>query len=429
MNSNFADPALGMTRYLVAFSSLVLLSACTGARVSHNEGRAMKASLVALRSFDVTGMRAREPMVVRGRDGALFVTGYGEAAPVLWRSVDQGATWKSVNVGTAADGAIGNSDVDLAVAPDGTLYFVAMSYDREKNEGTGISVASSRDEGATWKWKSLSRDRFDDRPWVEVSPNGTAHVIWNDGAGQSHAVSTDRGATWSERGRIHRRGGSSHLAISSKGHIAVRITPLSASANKFDKGVDFVAVSSDGGIKWTLRDLPGTRDWSGDWSNGDETLSRWVEPIAWDSQGVLYSLWSEGTSMWLARSADLGVAWTKWRVAQDSVPVYFPYLIARGNGDLAATWYSGLDEAVRVNVAHISYSEGSRRPLITQTVPFAIPSFVRNDSLPATHRDTAGEYVPIMFLAENRLAVVTTIQDRTSQRYGFTFRPFSINSR
>jgi hypothetical protein len=38
-------------------------------------------------------------------------------------------------VGSEADGAAGNSDVDLATAPEGTLYFIVMSCDRQVSEG------------------------------------------------------------------------------------------------------------------------------------------------------------------------------------------------------------------------------------------------------------------------------------------------------
>src|SRR5260370_42400525 len=65
---------------------------------------------------------AREPMVVERPDGAIFVSGYGSGRPALWKSVDHGTTWNRVNVGTPEKGAVGNSDVDLAVAADGTLY-------------------------------------------------------------------------------------------------------------------------------------------------------------------------------------------------------------------------------------------------------------------------------------------------------------------
>ena len=146
----------------------------------------------------------REPMIAEHKSGALFVTGYNRRVPALWRSTDGGTTWKRVEVGGKADGAIGNSDVDLAVANDGTLYFVAMSYDRHREPpvGTQISIGVSQDEGASWRWTMLSHTLGDDRPWVAVAPNGTAHVIWNDGHGVNHAISRDRGSSWTRMGRV-----------------------------------------------------------------------------------------------------------------------------------------------------------------------------------------------------------------------------------
>jgi hypothetical protein len=144
---------------------------------------------------------------VSGYDGDL------EKSPGLWRSRDHGATWESVNVGTKADGAIGNSDVDLAVGREDTLYFVAMSFDNKAFEGTRITVGVSKNAGATWSWKILSENRFDDRPWVAVAPDGTAHVIWSDGSGVRHAVSQDAGESWNIQTRINEQGGSTILRL------------------------------------------------------------------------------------------------------------------------------------------------------------------------------------------------------------------------
>src|SRR6266481_5642605 len=134
-------------------------------------------TLVATERAEHLDRFAKEPMVVELSDGTLFVSGYDgdlEKSPGLWRSRNHGATWESVNVGTKADGAIGNSDVDLAVGRDDTLYFVAMSFDIKAFEGTRITVGVSKNAGATWSWKTLSENRFDDRPWVAVAPDGTA---------------------------------------------------------------------------------------------------------------------------------------------------------------------------------------------------------------------------------------------------------------
>jgi hypothetical protein len=110
------------------------------------------------------------------------------------KSRDLGKTWTRVNVGTAAEGAVGNSDVGLAVAPDGTLYFATMGPDlwqpdASKKQNT-IAVGATKDAGATWHWTVLSKLQsiFGDRPWVAVTTDGAAHVIWNDGSGVEHRV-------------------------------------------------------------------------------------------------------------------------------------------------------------------------------------------------------------------------------------------------
>jgi hypothetical protein len=245
---------------------------------------------------------AREPMLVQHPNGTLFLTGYGRPAPHLWQSTDAGATWSAVNIGTEAEGAVGNSDVDLAIGTDGTLYFVAMSFDRAKEEGLRIAIGASRDAGVSWSWTRLSDARYSDRPWVEVAPDGTAHVIWNDGSGVAYAVSRDRGATWQQQPRIHPQGHSSHLAVAPNGDIAVRITPVSASGNVNHEGVDLVAVSSDGGATWTKHKPPGQRAWTFPYPEGDDPMPRWVEPPAWDASSTLYYLWTNPDGLWLASS-------------------------------------------------------------------------------------------------------------------------------
>jgi len=38
--------------------------------------------------------------------------------------------------------------VDLAIARDGTIYFVTMEYDSQAHEGRHITVGVSKDQGA-----------------------------------------------------------------------------------------------------------------------------------------------------------------------------------------------------------------------------------------------------------------------------------------
>jgi hypothetical protein len=365
---------------------------------------------------------AREPMAVEHPSGTLFVSGYGESTPTLWQSHDRGTTWARVDVGTEAQGAMGNSDVDLAVARDGTLYFVTMVYDRKANEGVSISIGVSKDAGSNWVWTPLSTTRFDDRPWVDVAPDGTAHVIWNDGSGVSHAVSQDGGVTWTERAKIHPQGGSSHLAVGPNGEVAVRVTPLSASGNKFDEGVELVAVSTDAGVTWQKHAAPGQRKWMFPLDD-DDPLPRWVEPVAWDARGDLYLLWSDPTGLWLARSRDHGQKWAKWRVVKSAETMFFPYLVGRGAGELAGTWFSGTSTNLQAHVARFALSDGDAAPRVVAAPPFRPDSWRRADAPAGGPRpgDPGGEYIPVLFLRDGGLAVVTPVQDIGAKRFGFSW--------
>ena len=400
---------------------LMLLCAVAGSGGCSGFGRRPASALIVADPMDHLDTLAREPMVVEHPDGTLFVSGYGASAPTLWKSSDHGVNWMRVHVGSESDGALGNSDVDLAVAPDGTLYFVAMVFDREAAEGRSISIGVSKDVGMTWSWTLLSQTRFDDRPWVEVAPDGTAHVIWNDGEGVCHAVSRDRGATWTELPRIHAQGGSSHLAVGPHGELAVRVTPLSASGNRFDEGIDILAISGDGGVTWQKRVAPGQREWSPlvdtqavppRWV--EPALPRWVEPLAWDAEGALYSLWTNQEGLWLARSRDRGDNWTSWHMDKGADVLYFPYLIARGQGELAGTWFSGVGEKLQAHVGLFEVGDGNT-PRMIQSRPIRLNAW-RDDV-----RDTGGEYLAVTFLRPGGLAMVSPIQNQRAQQRGFSW--------
>ncbi len=381
------------------------------------------------------GQLAREPMVVAHPDGTLFLAGFGSKVtgvdpnkpPLLWKSTDGGLQWTPVAVGNAEDGARGNSDVDLAIGPDGALYFVTMGFDRSTFEGTHITVGVSHDAGENWDWTVLSETRGDDRPWVAVAPDGTAHVVWNDGKGVNHASSTDGGQRWTRTDkRVFDVGGSSHLAVGPEGMLAVRITPISASGRQFDEGVDKVAVSTDKGRSWVLHDAPGQLVWDPTFQQPG-VIPRWVEPVAWDAQGALYSLWSEGTNVRLARSTDRGASWAIHEVADDQMAAFFPYLVAQPSGELAATWFTGnrQEDSLFVNVAHFSATASAdAAPRIVRAEPFVPETW--QDRVDVKARDTAGEYVPVLFLPDGTLGVATPVQDAHNDRYGFTWWRFEV---
>jgi len=412
-------------RFSAAACVLIAVLASAIAILARQPGAAPNALTVGAPIHHVFDDRmAREPMIVEHPTGALFVAGYGmlnrpwpEGPPNLWKSADGGKSFSRVDVGTTDQGALGNSDVDLAVGPEGTLYFATMTFDSTLNQGVNINIGVSSDVGATWAWTQLSNTRWDDRPWVEVAPDGTAHVIWNDGEGVSYAVSTDRGKTWVERPRIHPQGGSSHLAVGPNGEVAVRITPVSASSFKRHPDVELIAVSVDGGRTWTKHRAPGERTW-GVPVIRNELLPRWVEPIAWDASGALYSLWTDPAGIQLAQSRDLGNTWRQSLVSETkNTTAFFPYLVARGNGELAATWFEARmpgHGSLRTHVARFQVSE-DRKARNVRIVSLEIDVAIE------TGPPTGGEYFPVVFLRNGGLAAVTTIQNRAAKRLGFSY--------
>jgi hypothetical protein len=400
---------MGKRRYVAPVAGLLSGLAFVGARAERQE--------LVIRARHVVSLdqAVREPSVVQHPSGVIFVAGYsrdpGEAAdpPNLYRSADAGTTWSPVDVGRVEDGAIGNSDVDLEVGPDGSLYFLTMGFDRSVGEGTSVALGISRDVGTTWTWRAISRHRFDDRPWIGISPvTGRVHVVWNDGSGVRHSVSDDRGETWTERPRISQGGGSSHFAIGPGGVIAVRIAPGSASGSKVEPGADFIAVSRDDGISWQTLPAPGTRDWS--------AVRRWVEPIGWGPNGELYSLWSEGSDMRLGRSMDAGATWNVITLVRADDALYYPMLTAGPGAVLAASWFSGAGPALRANIALID--AGAWPPRVSKAEPQEVDAWRLANGVRV--RDPAGEYFPVTFLKDGDLAAALPVQDAEG-RNGFTW--------
>jgi len=423
---------------LSALLGLIAISCSPSGESSFEaETSEMPVKLQLIERIDHLDTLAREPMVVRHGSGTLFVSGYPSqvtgtdwtAPPLLWRSDDDGDTWQRVNVGSSADGAQGNSDVDLAVGPDGTVYFISMGFNRATREGTQIAVGVSHDAGANWQWHRLSDSRFADRPWISAAPHGIAHAIWNDDRGVAYSISRDSGRTWTEQPRIHDSGGSSHMAVGPGGEIAVRISPIAASANKFDGDTDLIAISRDNGDSWQKYAAPGKISWDAALSDPSATdpsaVPRWVEPLAWGPNRTLYHLWSEGDSVMLGWSRDFGQSWQQQIVSQDAGMAFFPIMVAGESGEIAATWFVITGDSLTCRLVLIRPGAGNDSELeVFQADPFTSLAWEETTD---NHAPTpAGEYFPVVFLPNNELGVVTTIQDIHNARWGFSWWRFRL---
>lgn len=409
----------------------LLLAGCTAPTLPAPPAALALVAQPAVRVLDVL---AREPAIEAMPDGRLFVTGYSgsradpfgvlflgnpglDRAPPLWTSDDAGATWRRVDVGTPAEGAAGNSDVDLAQGPQGELYIIAMTF---LPPGATIAAGASLDGGATWSWSLLSAEPGADRPWVDVAPDGTVHAIWNAGR-VYHRASSDQGQSWGPPTLVSARGGSSHLAVGPQGEVVVRVSASSTSGfTPPDPGADALAVSTDGGATWTLRAVPGNRSYPDATGQGGDGIFRWVEPLAFDAAGVLYHAWPEPQGLMLGRSSDLGATWdTLLLVPTERDVPFYPYLEARSAGEVAATWFSAASDGnVSTHLAYVRDAAGPAPRIARASLePFILDA-------PGVE-GTGGEYVQVAFDGAD-LVVATTVQDVPSGVMGFDFHQLRL---
>ncbi len=387
--------------------------------------------LIVKNKIDHMTTLAREPMVCEHPNGTLFVSGYrnGSGSPQLWKSTNEGKTWQKVDVGTTDQGAIGNSDVDLFIDKKGNIYLLSMTYtqlpenldgfDYSSMKGERIAVGVSKDDGQSWNWKTISENDYDDRPWITATTDGTLHIIWNDGKGIHHVVSTNEGETWLNRPDISKKGGSSFLANGPNGQLAVRVTPLSASGQQMDEGIDLIRLSLDNGKSWKEVTIPGKRTWTKDFSG----VPRWVEPAVWDQEDKLYLLWSEGNTLKLGTTHTNGNAWEEHSIVQSKDTLYFPYMEMSEQGILC-TWVSGFNENTRHHAAILTIEEGNIQINALEPQKLDIWSRFQTDDY---QRATGGEYFPIIPLKNGNFGMVTTIQNSKGGREGFTWWELQLN--
>lgn len=309
----------------------------------------------------------REPAVAQIGPQTMIVAAAASDAedytgPLAWRSEDGGKTFEPLNLGQPFEGANGNNDVDLAVGPEGTVYLAAMVWSPTPSPlfvgaASAITVGTSTDGGDSWRWTTPVRGPAVDRPWVEVTPEGTAHLVWNDAQGIHHATSEDEGATWSQGPMVHDEGGAGSL-VASGDLLAVRVVPPNAHGYNWDPGADGVAVSHDQGGSWSFHDLPGDRAWHASYVDTIENrgIDRFWEPLALGANSTLYAAWKEGSSVVVARSTDAAETWELEDAVDNRSGISFPWLDSGGlAGEIALTWFEQANGSVSAKLAEVSW--------------------------------------------------------------------------
>ena len=119
---------------------------------------------------------------------------YGFGACWAYVTTNGGSTWHDVIMPgwTNITGAKGlfvktgcGGDPVMAFAPDGSLYFAALTYNLDKfpREMSGVAVAKSTDGGLHWAAPKMvsfnaAGNFFYDKEWLGVSNDGTVNLTW-----------------------------------------------------------------------------------------------------------------------------------------------------------------------------------------------------------------------------------------------------------
>jgi hypothetical protein len=132
--------------------------------------------------------------------------------------------------------------------------------------------------------------------------------------------------------------------------------------------------------------------------------------------------------VYLARSEDRGANWRTSTLVHSPVPAFFPYLVARGRGELAATWFTASTKDMsdlQWHVAQIDHTADDAAPRVVVSAAQSLESRRTRDGSETLFNDPAGEYLALAFLRDGGLGVVSPIQNRPEQRVGFTWWKFA----
>lgn len=280
------------------------------------------------------------------------VESYDTPELILHRSLDGGATWTTATVPRRdiarpfdPDGRLRLGDPVLAYGPDGALYLsgtaftpgvlkvvpvgdFALPVTTILATQTGVFVARSDDDGATWSPASFwemgapAGAIAPDKQWSDVGPDGLVHLVWMRFVGQgvrsqvAYTRSADGGGTWDPPSVLAEVGPevglhSPVVAASSAGRVYVTASeyPTAAGMNLF------TGMTPPGGrqLAWASGDSGAT--FGPPIAVGEGNMFRFGH-VAASPRDPLHAV-AVGTEeaddhrVWFASTRDGGATWTK----------------------------------------------------------------------------------------------------------------------
>lgn len=358
------------SRLTVLLGSLAVLAAAgcvdpaTDSPPAGNGQGLLQPSTFTVTVVDAT-REGSEPSVLVAPDGSIFICGprsLGNGSD-LWVSTDDGASFQYVGVPANSNapllpgpilrsggGDLGGGDCDLAADAGGRVYLADLW-------GGGVSVASTTDQGATWRGVPASTVGAPmDRPWALGAANDEVYVtaaqIQGSGIEDQGLATPPAGGIWVARSTD---GGQTFpqrvLAIGNENRLGLNSNLAGDDSNlylMYTKKVGtgqlavMVAVSANDGQTWDHRPVAQQAFFP------NQCLSplNIFPVVAADGVGGVYLAWvlqnpeTDRADLFMASSFDSGETWTEPRLLTDREGTRaYPWIAARGPGQVGLVWY------------------------------------------------------------------------------------------
>ncbi len=244
----------------------------------------------------------------------------------IWRSTDGGATWEYVGLPEANAGPHGPghgfSDPDFAVDEAGNVYHTELYLAQ-------ASVSKSDDAGASWLQGNPAASHWPivDRQWLAAGEANEVFLSFNQiPTGHMVLRSTDGGLTFPEHTYVD--GGAGKIYYDKANDV------LYDHDLDDEEGTYAIQVSTDDAASFTRHVIAQDRSlYDGGFAD-----------LAIDNAGNVYAVWTEtgpgeGTSIWMASSADHGETWTRpSQVSASGGTDMWPWIVAGDAGRVFVTW-------------------------------------------------------------------------------------------